>query len=101
MRLYNLILLLFNNNKFTKHTILPITNKISFRKYNNTNAGYDMTKNDTEIINFREIFKKKYLLDKLVSNISLYDKIELIKDNDIKVSSLCINTLLLNWYYDL
>jgi hypothetical protein len=101
MNLYNLLILLL----FGKHNILPITSKVKLKKYNTTKVGFDMTKNDSSYdINFKEMFYKKKLLDKLTSNISMIEKQLLIVNNEIysiKPFNLSINSLLRTWYYDL
>lgn len=100
MNLYTILILLMHNNIFIKHTILPITSNAKLRKYNTTNTGYDMTKNDT-YINLKDFFIKKELLDKLTSNISIIEKQALLTNNEIKPFNLSMNSLVKEWYYDL
>lgn len=83
----------FSSNKLIK-------NNGNFNQ-NNTD-GFDTrnTYNNTDI-NFYELFTKKQLLDDLLNNdLSIVDKLELLKDNEIRPPNLLAGGLFKDWEFN-
>ena len=116
MILFNFLFFLvssrFNRDIYTiKTNLISNTNFLS-RLYNNSNElqiikhknknntdGFDMKKinNDTDI-NFHELLKKKQLLDNLLNyDLSILNKLELLKDDEIKPPNLLAGGLFKDW----
>lgn len=91
----------FLSRFYDNYNELTITkNKGEFNK-NNTD-GFDTRKtyNDTEF-NFHELLIKKQLLYKLLNNdLSIVDKLELLKDNEIRPPNLLAGGLFKDWNFN-